>query len=191
MRKNVAILLLSSFLLDACVIHDYKKMTYFGKNNVSEKIKLNGFYTKNWSYNEDDRVDDTTIYTHYTAFYRDGTFFNAGSYPSNEAKKFNTPSKNLWELPYTWGCYLIDNDTINIQKFYHDETYFPFFIKWTVSLEKLIILNDSTIKAISFNYLGKTEILNEVYLFKECNDCKPDSFNFIKKELGKNVKPNE
>ncbi|MDR2084292.1 MAG: hypothetical protein LBP67_04790 [Bacteroidales bacterium] len=155
--KKVLIIIFLVFLFCSCGIN-YKQARQIIKNpkkdytGIDTIIRINGYY-----YNQ--RIDGI----HYPFFLKTNGEFLIYKYNLNSKKKFeedvftfNIPDK---------GYYDISNDTLKI--IYAGK--FQIF-SYDIYSINFIILNDSTLKAISFSANGgEIELLDKIFEFQEFN----------------------
>lgn len=141
-------------------------LTYFKKGNFDDQFKINGKYV-----HQEISTDRLTV----CYFFRDGTFCSFGRSSKGETL-FCTIPDNMRNIPYYWGAYIMDNDTVKIQKFYpYRETFGRFEVEemWGK------ILNDSTL--FFFKRISPDKHVtspNTIFNFQKCL-IKPDSTNIL------------
>ncbi len=147
---------------------DMSSFTYFQKGNYNGQFFINGYY----SYSK-----DNDIFISY--FFEDGTFCTFGDDIENLPLNNSCPEiENIRQIPYYWGAYIIEGDTVKIQKFH------PFrgtFEKFEIEEIWGKIENDTTIR--HFKKVlpdGDEQTLDERNSYNECYN-KPDSTNVLMK----------
>jgi hypothetical protein len=113
----------------------------------------------------------------------DGYYYHVGIEPSNfeEGEMYcHTISYRAREIPYYWGCFIIDKNILKIQTYdnqsLHKYTEFKVEERWAE------IINDTTIhffKKISPE--KKETAMDETFYFRYCEN-KPDSTNVLMKD---------
>ncbi len=181
--------LLCSFLLcQGCIIfYHYKDLSLYQKDFNKSKLKTDGYYINSYK----NKYYPRTLQADFVSLYEDGTYVYY--YSDYIDKKFET---NYYQ-PYfyddltsigSWGCYVIEGDTIKIQKFWLS-TPGSFIPIWKVCTKVGVILNDTTFRLTKIVYHDRVDKIDETYYFRPCVDCKPDSsksiINVHLKKLGK------
>lgn len=147
---------------------DMSSLTYFQNGNYNGQFSITGYY----SYRQ-----DNDIFISY--FFEDGTFCTFGDNIENTQLNNICPEiENIREIPYYWGAYIIEGDTLKIQKFH---PYRGTFEKFEVEEILGKIENDTTIRYCrKLLPDGEEQTLNERYDYSECYN-KPDSTNVLMK----------
>ena len=186
MRNRVFVqlfLIMILLLFSKCIIYEYKNLTCYQQYKKTIKLKTSGYYFY--------KAKDMNQCTYYS-LYDEGSFFYYGTsnMPFSKIQTLQKECVNddgcgiIW-----WGAYIIEGDTIKIQKFWPDESHFPVWITWRVCTNVGVILNDSTFRLDKVVYHDRIHKINETYHFRPCVDCKPDSsksiINVHLKRLGK------
>jgi hypothetical protein len=167
----------------------YKKFTLKKSNLNSSTFKTNGFYFMTngkivQGYNS------KGIQFHIYYFYSDGTFGISG-YFGNTLKgyvqkyqtdlSFSQDIKQSMNRTKAWGRYQVNNDSLLIQ-------YFGLIneIKYEIYEEKGIITSDNSFMIKEKTYYetigdttNNTFHLPFIFYFYPCDNCKPDSINWL------------
>jgi len=170
--------------LFACGIVNKNRLSYYGKFDESMRkssvpLRTDGFY--HYDYVSLGDTISTVI-----VFYNDGMYFQSGSRNYYKLTNILNPileiSDHRRNLPWCWGSYIIEQDTIKMQTFssYRSSFFRDIDEFWTV------FENDTTIrfiKVIAYNETmwGTFEeeyLLDDIFYFKRCG-TKPDSMNSI------------
>jgi hypothetical protein len=169
-------------MLTGCFTERYpvnmKGFTYANKMKYSNEFRIDGFYYMITGYNEFVPI----IY-----FFDDGYFCGFPIEPSTFASLDNSDCiriiESMREIPYNWGAYIIENDTIKVQVF---NSYRGAFEKFDIQEQYATILNDTTIRFFKKTWGGgRAEMqMHYTYYFRKCI-LKPSSINILMQELEK------
>lgn len=145
------------------------KLTLQKQNNISDKLKLNGYYYCPYS-------NDEYLTTYFLN--SNGILLYSGSFKTDKLEeyqlKWSNNEFNFKDVKYWWGVYQIKNDSIFYERWYPSEK--PYKVK----LKRGIILNDTTFQITSVEQNGNKKRINETFYFKKFIS-KPDSITkFIK-----------
>lgn len=153
---------------------DINGLTYRNKLNFNNQIKINGLYYGDMIFSENSII---IIY-----LFSDGTYCRFSTKNYNNNLNENNPVcysiDKLRDIPYYWGAFIIEGDTLKVQSVNpHRDAFEKFKIeeKWAK------IINDTTIHF--FKYIspkGEESTLDELFYFKKCTE-KPDSTNVLMK----------
>jgi len=142
-------------------------LTYKGKLVYNNQFKMNGIYIADI---------DGNIGVNY--YFLDGTYYHVSidTYEQgNECVQINER-----DIPYYWGYFLIEGDTLKVQTF--DPTSKQRYHEFRVEERWAIIENDSTIRFFKKLTPEKNELrLNETFHNTQCKN-KPDSTNILMKD---------
>lgn len=150
------------FLLDA------SGLTYKGKFVYNKQFKMNGIY-----------IADIDGHTGVNYYFIDGSYYHVGMESYNIDNGCVAINAKAREIPYAWGCFIIEADTLKVQTF--DPTSRQRYHEFRVEERWAKIENDSTIRFFKKITPEKKELeLNEIFHFRYC-DNKPDSINVLMK----------
>lgn len=180
-----SLLIFLILLLQGCIFYQYKNLSLYQKTFDKGTLKTSGYYIEYYKspyYKE--------VQANFVSLYDDGSFLNYGSYDQNGDRFKKLQKKWFYNLVdiSSWGCYVIERDSIKIQKFWlsNPGSFIPI---WKVCTEVGVVLNDSTFRLDKVVYHDRIHKINETYHFRPCLDCKPDSsksiINVHLKRLGK------
>jgi len=169
MRTTVVFFAVSCSLI-SCLYsrlpYDSKALTYKNKFVFSDQIKMNGYFY---------RETETGIRAEY--FFEDGYYSTGGSL-NLQNNLCDTLDKNVRKIPYAWGCFIIENDTLKLQYFpgYGRDKYGKFMTgeRWAKVADGGTTIRYFRKKDID----GKVAQIDEVYRFHPCNN-KPASTNVL------------
>jgi hypothetical protein len=170
----------------SCIVYHYKDLTYYKKEFVIDSFRIDGFYKYQW-------VDDPTS-SHWMCFYNDGTYLDCGTYQNSDttviAELNKYPDKLYKSL--AWGVYYLKLDTLFIQQFSFKQNFLlsPFLSSYQVDETTGLIITSESLIIKKIQDKKKTYEENDKYYFYPCDNCKPDSLNWLKenKKLNKTIK---
>lgn len=148
---------------------DINGFTYRNKLNFNNQIKIDGLYYVDMILSEN---SITIIY-----LFSDGTYcrFATKNYNENNPTCYNIDK--LRDIPYYWGAYIIERDTLKVQTF--DPGSRQRYRKFKVEERWAIIENDTTLRFFrKITPEKKVLEMNEVFHYKNCEN-KPDSTNLL------------
>lgn len=183
--------LLLLLFLNSCRVVDNQSFTYhkLQKLNNLQKMRLNGYYVctfdlESQPFNVDSEYDRLECYV----FYENGFFLNTfesctSRYDSCDYISYYVEGFKRWrDAPALknnetlWGAYLIDGDTLRLQKF--EILKYSIKIKIGIVEKKAIIVNDSTFR-MKIPVIGKKKKQKD-FTFRFIKILpKPDSTNWI------------
>jgi hypothetical protein len=149
--------------------YDSKGLTYRNKLVFSNQIKMDGYF-----YSQIDNV----LTREY--FFEDGYY---GGRSSQVSLKAVCDTIIVREIPYAWGCYVIEKDTLKLQ---YIVAYRSIFHKFKVEeLWAKIEDGGSTLRYFQKKDIkGKISVMDKVYKFHPCTN-KPTSYNILMKQKKK------
>lgn len=145
------------------------------RDYTGNELRMDGYFYTNFNNNAE-------VYGSPIFFYRNGVLVNLGAFKMNEQETWegtiNSDEISLAkETKDRWGIFLIEGNTIKIEKWYNSEAIFlPAYVS------EGVILNDTTFKITSSYRLTnrgrkkELEVENKTYYFKQFSP-KPDSTN--------------
>jgi hypothetical protein len=170
------IIIISTLLvLASCKInkfpYDYKGLTYKNKFKHTNQMQMNGYFYS---------LQKNGISIHY--FFDDGYYLMGGSIRNitDEPICYQINEKSR-RIPFDWGVFIIDNDTIRIQRIaaYGRDKYGKFMVE---ELWAKIEDDGSTLRYFQKKDIdGKISLVNEIYKFHPCAN-KPTSDNILMQE---------
>jgi hypothetical protein len=178
------VVLLALLMLTGCFTERYpvnmKGFTYANKLKYSNEFRIDGFYYMITGNNEFVPI----IY-----FFDDGYYcfytVDASIFASLQSSDCIRIRESMREIPYNWGSYIIENETIKGQEV---NSYRGYFGKFEIQEQQATILNDSTICFFKKTLPGgKVMITQDTYHFRKCI-LKPSSINILMQELEKEKK---
>jgi|GEM_PF-2683021 hypothetical protein len=179
MVKLFATFIMSLLAFSACCQKvkpsvEIEKLTYLSRYCTNNILKINGVYLGHIS----ELIQNKSI--PYIFFFQNGFVFYGRNKHYNNQLDYKILECNIDEslrnIPYHWGCYCVDGDTLKLQLV---DSFWQNKHKYEISERWAKIVNDSTILFFkSFSPSKKTSNLNELYFFKKC-EVKPDSTNIL------------
>jgi hypothetical protein len=169
MRTAIVLLSISACLI-SCLYsrlpYDSKGLTYKGKFTFTGQIKMDGYFY---------RETQTGIRGEY--FFEDG-YYSTGGTLNMQNLLCDTIDQNVRKIPYSWGCFIIENDTLKLQYFpgYGRDKYGKFMTgeRWAKIEDQGMTLRYFKKKDIDGNVIQ----IDEVYKFHQCSN-KPNSLNVL------------
>jgi hypothetical protein len=151
--------------------YDSKGLTYRNKLVFNNQIKMGGYF-----YSQTKSGIITAL------FFEDGYYGGHTSYDSisNSCEIIDSVVR---EIPYAWGCYIIENDTLKLQYIVPCRSIFH---KFKVGeLWAKIEDGGSTLRHFQKKDIkGKISVMDKVYKFHPCTN-KPASYNILMKQKKK------
>ena len=194
MKKKVMIISVAGILFSSCFKYvNYKNFTLKDERLNPNALQKNGFYY----FTEDETIkgkDNASIPDELYFFYCDGTFGQSGSF-GNSVKEFcDKLKKNIsfkkdvmthMDKFRQWGRYQITGNNLLIQAFesYSESKYEVYVHKGIVESNKSFTINAKGFYFPNSKDMPLDSPLKEPKYFKfyRCDDCKPDSMNWLMK----------
>jgi len=144
--------------------YDAAGLTYKGKLNFKNEFKTDGLY-----------ISSNNEYKVFNYFFINGSFYHVGI-SSNEINE-NCYQINDREIPYAWGYFIIEGDTLKVQRL--DPSSRERYGKFMVEERWAKITSDTSLHFFrKITPEKETVTLDELYYFHPCTN-KPDSINIL------------
>jgi hypothetical protein len=170
--KISVVLLVTIVALTSCdhLMGENEKLTFTKQRNESNRLKLDGYYS---------RIDsvDKYLFRSIVFLYKDETMLDLGSYNQFDFKEQLITDPEILEKTkidiVCWGLYKLSNDSISFEKGYHSGG--PPKVTY---ISKGVVLNDTTFLITSSRPSREERIRykNDVYHFRKFRP-NPDSIN--------------